>query len=165
LVTDAGLGRRADERVRFLVDKLLEAAAPSNVPLVDPGSAKAVIDTAGLSLVRGASNLVRDLAVPPRIPSRVDSSAFEVGRNVAATPGTVVLRHRPRSRSQPRGTPRPIGTTGVRHVLAQPGAGWWPDLVAWLAAHGGETRTAPGDLGGGGLDPLVEAPGTYVFDR
>jgi polyhydroxyalkanoate synthase len=92
LVTDAGLGRRDEERVRFLVDNLLEAAAPSNVPLVNPGSARAVIDTAGLSLVRGATNLVRDLAVPPRIPSRVDSSGFEVGRNVAATPGAVVLR-------------------------------------------------------------------------
>jgi polyhydroxyalkanoate synthase len=45
------------------------------------------------------------------------------------------------------------------------GDSWWPDLVAWLTAHGGETRPAPAELGGAGLNPLVEAPGTYVFDR
>ncbi len=92
LVADAGLGWRDDQRVRFVVDNLLEAAAPSNVPLVNPASAKAVIDTAGLSLLRGATNFVRDMAVPPRVPSMVDTSGFEVGRNIAATPGAVVLR-------------------------------------------------------------------------
>ena len=92
LVTDADLGWRDDVRIRFLVDNLLAAAAPSNVPLVNPASAKAVIDTAGLSLLRGATNFLRDMAVPPRVPSMVDGSGFEVGRTVAATPGAVVLR-------------------------------------------------------------------------
>ncbi len=35
---------------------------------------------------------MRDLASSPRIPEMVDRSAFEVGRNIAATPGAVVLR-------------------------------------------------------------------------
>ncbi len=93
LVTDAGLDWQDDLRVRFVVENLLEAAAPSNVPLVNPASAKAVIDTAGLSLLRGATNFVRDMAVPPRVPAMVDTSGFEVGRNIAATPGAVVLRN------------------------------------------------------------------------
>ena len=46
-------GWRDEQRVRFLVENLVEALAPSNVPLVNPASAKAAIDTAGLSLVRG----------------------------------------------------------------------------------------------------------------
>ncbi len=62
------------------------------MPLVNPSSAKAVIDTGGLSLPRGGLNLLRDLASPPRIPEMVDRSAFEVGRNIAVTPGEVVLR-------------------------------------------------------------------------
>jgi polyhydroxyalkanoate synthase subunit PhaC len=41
---------------------------------------------------------------------------------------------------------------------------WWPDVVAWLAARCGPEKAAPEGLGGSGLEPLVEAPGTYVFD-
>jgi polyhydroxyalkanoate synthase len=36
--------------------------------------------------------------------------------------------------------------------------------VAWLAARCGPEKAAPQKLGGAGLEPLVEAPGTYVFD-
>jgi polyhydroxyalkanoate synthase subunit PhaC len=92
LVTDAGLGWRDEQRVRFLIDNLIEAFAPSNVPLVNPASAKAAIDTAGTNFVRGGAQFVRDLASPPRIPEMVDRSVFEVGRNIATTPGAVVLR-------------------------------------------------------------------------
>jgi polyhydroxyalkanoate synthase subunit PhaC len=92
LVSDAGLGWRDDQRMRFLTENLLEACAPSNVPLVNPTSAKATIDTAGANLARGGAQLVRDLASSPRIPEMVDRSAFEVGRNIAVTPGAVVLR-------------------------------------------------------------------------
>jgi polyhydroxyalkanoate synthase len=62
------------------------------VPLVNPASAKAAIDTGGTSLARGGVQLVRDLASAPRIPEMVDRSEFEVGRNVAMTPGAVVYR-------------------------------------------------------------------------
>jgi len=92
LIRDAGLGPRDEKRVRFGAGNLIEAVAPSNVPLVNPASAKAVIDTGGLSLARGALSLLRDMASPPRIPEMVDRSAFEVGRNIAVTPGEVVLR-------------------------------------------------------------------------
>ena len=92
LVSDAGLGWRDEQRMRFLTDNLIEAAAPSNVPLVNPASAKTAIDRAGANLARGGARLVRDLGSPPRIPEMVDRSAFEVGRNIAVTPGAVVLR-------------------------------------------------------------------------
>ena len=75
LVSDAELGWRDEQRVRFLVENLVEALAPSNVPVLNPASAKAAIDTAGLNLVRGGLNLVRDLAVPPRVPQMVDTLA------------------------------------------------------------------------------------------
>jgi polyhydroxyalkanoate synthase len=92
LVGDAALSSRDDKRVRFLTDNLAEALSPSNVPLVNPASAKAAIDSGGLSLVRGGFSLLRDLAAPPRVPEMVDTSSFEVGRNIAVTPGAVVLR-------------------------------------------------------------------------
>lgn len=92
LVAAADLDTRDAARVQFLVDNVVEAASPSNVPLVNPASAKTAIDTAGLSLVRGGRRFLADVASAPRIPEMVDQSGFEVGRNVAATPGTVVLR-------------------------------------------------------------------------
>ena len=93
LVIDADLDPRDRKRVRFFLENLIEAIAPSNVPLVNPASAKAVIDTAGLSLVRGGKQLVKDLASAPRIPEMVDGSGFVVGENIAATPGGVVFRN------------------------------------------------------------------------
>jgi polyhydroxyalkanoate synthase subunit PhaC len=42
---------------------------------------------------------------------------------------------------------------------------WWPDYADWLAERGGEEKAAPADLGGGGLMPISEAPGTYVYDH
>lgn len=93
LVDDADLDPRDRRRVRFLVENVVEAISPSNVPLVNPASAKAVIDTAGLSLVRGGTQLVKDLASAPRIPDMVDTSGFTLGENIAATPGSVVFRN------------------------------------------------------------------------
>jgi polyhydroxyalkanoate synthase len=93
LVVDADLDPRDRKRVRFLVENVVEALAPSNVPLVNPASAKAVIDTAGLSLVRGGTQLVKDLASSPRVPEMVDTSGFTLGENIAATPGSVVFRN------------------------------------------------------------------------
>jgi len=92
LVGDAALDWRDDKRVRFLVENLSEALSPSNVPLVNPASAKAAIDTAGLNLVHGWMSFLRDMATKPRIPEMVDTSSFELGRNIAVTPGAVVLR-------------------------------------------------------------------------
>ena len=78
--------------MQFLLENVIQATAPSNVPLVNPASAKAAIDTAGLSLVRGGKQLVADLA-SGRLPEMVDGSGFVLGENIAATPGAVVFRN------------------------------------------------------------------------
>jgi len=92
LVTVAALEGRTDQRLRFLVDNLVDALAPSNVPLLNPAALKEAIDTGGGSVVRGLRNLAGDLRQAPRVPSMVDSTAFSVGDNVARSPGAVVLR-------------------------------------------------------------------------
>jgi len=93
LVDDADLEPRDSKRGRFLLENIVEAVAPSNVPLVNPASAKAAIDTGGRSLVRGGKQLAKDLSSSPRIPEMVDSGGFALGENVAATPGAVVFRN------------------------------------------------------------------------
>src|SRR4051795_2392010 len=92
LICEANLDWRAERRVRFAAENLLDALAPSNAPLTNPTALKAFIDTGGRNFVRGATNFARDMATPPRIPSMVDEDAFQVGRDIAITPGAVVLR-------------------------------------------------------------------------
>jgi poly[(R)-3-hydroxyalkanoate] polymerase subunit PhaC len=92
LLADADLAWRDAERMRFVVDNLVQALAPSNNPATSPVFWKAVIDSGGGNLVRGARHLAADLATPPRVPSMVAADAFEVGADLAVTPGAVVLR-------------------------------------------------------------------------
>jgi polyhydroxyalkanoate synthase subunit PhaC len=92
LVAAADLPWRDAQRMTFVVDNLVQALAPSNNPVISPVFWKALIDSGGGNVVRGARHLAADLATPPRVPSMVEAEAFEVGANLAVTPGAVVLR-------------------------------------------------------------------------
>ena len=93
LFADAELDWRDAERIRFVLDVVMEGLAPSNNPLISPLGWKAIIDTGGLNVVRGVRRFLRDMAVPPRIPSMVEPDAFTVGEDLAVTPGAVVYRN------------------------------------------------------------------------
>jgi len=92
LLADAELDWRDNERVRFVLSNLIDAAAPSNNPVINPVAWKALIDSGGLSAVRGLRSLLSDLSRAPRVPTMVAPDAFEVGRDLAVTPGAVVAR-------------------------------------------------------------------------
>ena len=93
LFADAELDWRDAERIRFALNVIMEGLAPSNSPLISPLGWKALVDTGGLNVVRGVRRFLRDMAVPPRIPSMVESDAFTVGEDLAVTPGAVVYRN------------------------------------------------------------------------
>ena len=93
LFADAELDWRDAERIRFVLNVIMEGLAPSNNPLISPLGWKAIIDTGGLNVVRGVRRFLRDMAVPPRIPSMVEPDAFTVGEDLAVTPGAVVYRN------------------------------------------------------------------------
>jgi polyhydroxyalkanoate synthase len=92
LLADAELGWRDNTRLKFVLTNLIAASAPSNNPYLSPAAWKAYIDTGGLSLVRGMRALVSDMASAPHIPTMVEPDAFEVGKDLAVTPGSVVAR-------------------------------------------------------------------------
>ncbi|MGH7987084.1 MAG: PHA/PHB synthase family protein [Candidatus Binataceae bacterium] len=77
---------------RFAVMQLTEALAPTNLLLSNPAALKRAFETGGRSLVAGMLNLIDDLIHNGGMPSQVDKRPFEVGRNLAATPGAVVYR-------------------------------------------------------------------------
>ena len=92
LLADAELDWRDNERLKFVLTNLIAASAPSNYPLLSPAAWKAFIDTRGLSLLRGMRALVSDMSSAPHIPTMVAPDAFEVGKDLAVTPGAVVAR-------------------------------------------------------------------------
>jgi polyhydroxyalkanoate synthase len=92
LITDADVEWRAERRARLAAGNVIDALAPTNFALSNPAVIKETVDTGGVNLVRGTRRLVKDLSTSPHLPATVDTSQFEVGRNLAATPGSVVLR-------------------------------------------------------------------------
>lgn len=92
LVDGAGLDPDADYKLRIAVSNLVAALSPANFPLTNPASLKAMIDTGGANLVTGARRFSKDVRTPPRLPVRSDPEDFELGVDLAATPGAVVLR-------------------------------------------------------------------------
>jgi polyhydroxyalkanoate synthase len=92
VVAEAGLDEADSERVGFVLTNLVDALAPSNNPLLNPAAVKAAIDTGGGSALAGLRHFLADMAVAPRVPSMVEPDAFEVGVDLAVTPGAVVLR-------------------------------------------------------------------------
>src|SRR6202167_51121 len=92
VVAEAGLDNADSERVGFVLTNLIDALAPSNNPLLNPAAVKAAVDTGGGSVLAGLRHFLSDMAVPPRVPSMVEPDAFEVGVDLAVTPGSVVLR-------------------------------------------------------------------------
>jgi polyhydroxyalkanoate synthase len=92
LVEDAELDEKTEQRARFALTLLTDALAPTNSLLGNPAAMKHAFDTAGLSLARGFRNLVDDLRNNGAMPSMVDKRPFEVGGNLAVSPGAVVYR-------------------------------------------------------------------------
>ena len=92
LLSDAELNWRDQERIKLLALNVKAAASPSNNPLINPAALRELRESGGRSALRGARALVADLAAPPRVPTMVAPDAFEVGTDLAVTPGAVVAR-------------------------------------------------------------------------
>jgi poly[(R)-3-hydroxyalkanoate] polymerase subunit PhaC len=62
------------------------------------------------------------------------------------------------------GRVRPVDPPTWPNRAAMHEGSWWPDAANWLAKHCGPDRPAPETPGADGLQPLADAPGSYVFD-
>ncbi len=92
LLDAAQLESGRDAKARFGAKFLLDALSPTNTLPGNPAALRQVFDTGGKSLVRGARNMLGDIRHNGGWPSQVDPTGFEVGVNMAATPGQVVYR-------------------------------------------------------------------------
>ena len=92
VISDAQLDWQSERQARFAADNVLDALAPTNFPWSNPAVLRAIVDEGGANLLRGGRRFAGDVSWPPRLPASVDTSKFEVGGNLAVSPGSVVLR-------------------------------------------------------------------------
>jgi len=90
-----GLDEHTRQKARFYVDQIANALSPTNFALTNPEVLRLTLASNGANLAEGLDNLLKDLKAGGgtlRI-SQTDASAFEVGKNLALTPGKVVFRN------------------------------------------------------------------------
>lgn len=80
-------------QVDFASRQMMNALAPTNFPHTNPQVARRTIESGGLNLMTGLSNLLEDVGKGQGLVSRRAPNDFELGVNVAATPGAVVFKN------------------------------------------------------------------------
>ncbi|MCW5702569.1 MAG: class I poly(R)-hydroxyalkanoic acid synthase [Bradyrhizobium sp.] len=91
LVEQAQVDDRTRLQLKFYARQFIDAMSPSNFPATNPEVIRTAIQTRSASLAAGMSNLIEDFQ-KGRI-TRVDESKFEVGGNLANTPGSVIYEN------------------------------------------------------------------------
>ncbi|MBA2447228.1 MAG: alpha/beta fold hydrolase, partial [Chloroflexi bacterium] len=86
-----GLDQQQQRRLQFYLRQFLDAISPSNFTFTNPQVVHEAIESGGQSLTKGIQNLLRDVQAGQ--VTMTDTDAFEPGRNLALTPGQVVLRN------------------------------------------------------------------------
>jgi len=90
-----GLDPKTKQKVDFFTKQYVDAMSPTNFVMTNPEVLQATMDSKGENLVNGLRNLLEDLeAGDGKLKIKMtDADAFEVGKNVATTPGKVVYRN------------------------------------------------------------------------
>ena len=83
-----GIDADTREKLRFATRSFVDAMSPSNFALTNPQVLKRTLETRGENLLKGLSNMLNDIAAGQLTQTK--PGVFEVGRNLATTPGKVV---------------------------------------------------------------------------
>lgn len=90
-----GLDEQTQKKIDFFTRQYVDALSPSNFALTNPEVLRETLSSQGQNLLRGFNNLLRDIEQGDgelRI-RMTDTEAFELGRNVATTPGKVIFQN------------------------------------------------------------------------
>jgi len=90
-----GLDDRTRQKAEFYLRQMSSAMSPSNFPMTNPEVMRETFQSNARNLVQGMTNLVADMEKSGDLLkiSQTDTQAFEVGRNLAMTPGKVVYQN------------------------------------------------------------------------
>jgi polyhydroxyalkanoate synthase len=79
-------------RANFIANIILDGLAPTNTLVGNPTAQKQIINSGGLSLIKGLQNAYNDLVHNKGMVSQVDKRPFKLGENIATSKGAVVYR-------------------------------------------------------------------------
>jgi len=85
-----GVDPKQKEQIRFATKGFIDAVSPTNFPATNPQVLEKIVETKGESLLKGLQNMLSDIAKGQM--TQTAEGAFELGRNLAMTPGKVVKR-------------------------------------------------------------------------
>ncbi|WP_171167495.1 alpha/beta hydrolase [Ruegeria sp. HKCCA0370] len=90
------LDAKDKRRLQYFSQQIIDMMAPTNFLATNPDALQKAVETEGQSLIKGLENLVSDLEANDGelVVKLADESAFEVGGNLATTPGEVIYRNR-----------------------------------------------------------------------
>ena len=88
-----GLPRAREAEAAFMARALVDIVSPSNIPWLNPVILERTATEGGFNLIRGAANWLDDVDRMLAHKPPAGAEAFEVGRNVAVTPGKVIYRN------------------------------------------------------------------------
>ena len=90
-----GMDPKTAQKVDFYTRQFVDAMAPSNFLMTNPEVLRATIESGGENLVKGLDNLLKDLerGKGKLAIKMTDMEAFEVGKNIATSPGKVVFQN------------------------------------------------------------------------
>jgi polyhydroxyalkanoate synthase len=91
MVSESTLDEPSKAKCDFYTRQFIDAMSPSNFAFTNPEVLKETMETKGQNLVKGLENLMQDID-KGRI-SMTDENAFELGKNLATTPGSVVFEN------------------------------------------------------------------------
>jgi len=91
MVTDSTLDKGTKAKCDFYTRQFVDAMSPSNFAITNPEVLKETVDSNGQNLISGLENLLQDME-KGRI-SMTDENSFELGKNLATTPGSVVFQN------------------------------------------------------------------------
>lgn len=80
------------DRANFISNIIIDSLSPTNTLAGNPTAQKRLIDSGGLSLIKGLKNAYNDMVHNQGMVSQVDKTPFKLGENIAASKGSVVYR-------------------------------------------------------------------------
>jgi polyhydroxyalkanoate synthase len=90
-----GLDSKTSQKIIFHTRQFLDALSPSNFVMTNPQVLKATLESNGENLVKGMENLLSDIESSKQMITITtsDSTAFEIGDNIAVTPGKIIYQN------------------------------------------------------------------------
>src|SRR5947199_7599525 len=83
-----GVDQPTRDKLRFATKSFVDAMSPSNFALTNPQVLKRTLETRGENLLKGLANMLKDIAAGQMTQTK--PGVFEVGKNLATTPGKVI---------------------------------------------------------------------------